>query len=259
MKMRFQYLTWFFALALMWSCEKDGNYPGGDVSSYIALFDVRNIHKGSDVTLTKENMFGADKIAVKVISDHSGKNLPAGLLVVQDSRRLGRLRGISIPLGNDAANYVPGDSLVINVEGSVLKRVDGLLQLTGITAAKITKAAASSGAVAPNVVKVNNVMDDPGAYESTLISVTKAGFDPSLPPGSTYAGDRLINDGFGNMTLHTEAATTWANKPLPFLSNFTGIVLTGTDGKPQLRPRLESDITILAATAPKIAPIIITG
>ena len=258
MKMKFQYLTWFFALILVWSCKKDGNYPGGEVSSYIALFDVRNIYKDADVTLTKENMFGADKIAVTVISDHSGKNLPAGLLVVQDSRRLGRLRGISIPIGNEAANYVPGDSLIINVEGGTLKKVDGMLQLTGITAAKITKAG-SGAAVAPLVVKGNNVVSDPGAYESTLISITKAGFDPSLPPGSTYAGDRLINDGFGNMTLHTEAATTWANKTLPFMSNFTGIPFTGTDGKPQLRPRVESDIVVLAATAPKVAPLIITG
>ena len=258
MKMRFQYLTWFFALILMWSCKKDGNYPGGDVSPYIALFDIRNIHKGEDVTLTKENMFGADKIAVKVVSDHSGNNLPAGLLVVQDARRLGRLRGISIPLGNEAAGYVLGDSLIINVEGSVLKRVAGLLQLTGITSAKITKVSSGVG-VAPLIVKANNVIDDPGSYESTLISVTKAGFDPSLSAGSTYAGDRLINDGFGNITLHTETTASWANKTLPFMSNFTGVVLVGNDGKPQLRPRVESDIVVLAATAPKIAPVIITG
>src|SRR5688572_10675034 len=183
MKMKFQHLTWFFALTLALTCKKDGNYPGGDVSSYIALFDIRNIYKGADVTLTKENMFGADKIAVNVVSNHAGGNLPAGLLVVQDSRRLGRLRGMSIPVGNDAANYVPGDSLVINVEGAVLKKVDGLLQLTGITAAKITKAG-SGTPVAPLVVKANNVIDNPGDYESTLISVTKAGFDPALPPGS---------------------------------------------------------------------------
>lgn len=258
MKTRFLYLAWFAALTLMWSCKKDGNYPGGTLSPFIALFDIRDIHKGQDVTLTKENMFGADRISVVVVSDHSQNNLPAGLLVVQDSRRLGRLRGISIPLGNEARNYAVGDSLVINVDGGVLKRTDGILQLTGITSSRITKAA-SGIAVAPLIVKANSVLDDPGAYESTLISVAKAGFDPALPPGSTYSGDRIINDGFGNITLHTESAAPWANKVLPFLSNFTGIVFTAADGKPQLRPRMESDITILSATAPKIAPIIITG
>lgn len=258
MKNIFKYLVCFFALAAMWSCKKDGNYPGGKVSEYIALFDVRDVYKGQDVTLTKENMFGADKITALVISNHSGGNMPAGLLVVQDSRRLGQLRGIAIPIGADAATYVPGDSLVINVEGGVLKNVGGILQLTNIATSKITKAGSGS-VVVPNIVKANNVLDNPGAFESTLISITKAGFDPAIPPGSTYAGDRLMNDGFGNITLHTEPTATWANKPLPFLSNFTGIVFIAADGKPQLRPRIESDITILAATAPKIAPLVISG
>lgn len=258
MKKIIQYIACFIAVAVLASCEKDGNYPGGTLSPYIALFDLRDIHKGQDVTLNRENMFGADKIGGVVVSDHAGKNVPAGLLVVQDNRRLGRLRGIAIDIGQDAASYLPGDSVEVNVDGAVLKRVNGILQLTGITNAKIKKTS-TGGSVSPNVVKANNVIDNPGEYESTLISVTKAGFDPAIPPGSTYAGDRLINDGFGNITLHTEAAASWAGKPLPFLSNFTGIVFMGGDGKPQLWPRVESDITILSATAPKIAPVVITG
>lgn len=258
MKKTFQYLACFFAMALLWSCKRDGNYPGGTVSSYISIFDVRDVYKGQDVTLSKQNMFGADKMTAVVVSDHSGKNLPQGLLVVQDARRLGLLRGLSIPLGADATNYAVGDSLVINLEGAVLKRIDGILQLTGITSSKITKLSSGS-VVLPNIVKGNSVIDNPEAYESTFISITKAGFDASYPPGSTYAGDRTINDGFGNLTLHTEAGTSWANKTLPFLSNFNGIVFTTADGKPQLRPRVESDITILSATAPKIAGLVITG
>lgn len=258
MKKIFQYLTCLIALSALWSCKKDETYPGATLSPYIALLDLRDIYKGADVTLNKENMFGADRIGGVVVSDHSGKNLPAGLLVMQDARRLGQLRGIAINIGADAANYVPGDSIVVNVDGSVLKRADGILQITGLTAGKITKTS-SGTAPAPNVVKANLVLDNPQAYESTLISITKAGFDASLPPGSTYAGDRLINDGFGNITLHTEAAAPWAAKPLPFLSNFTGIVFVTGDGKPQVRPRIESDITILSATAPKIAPMVITG
>ena len=113
----------FLLMAGMAGCKK-GNYPGGTVSPYISLFDVRNLHKGDDVTLTSENMFGANQIAVVVVSDHAGNNLPPDLLVVQDRRRLGQLRGIAIPLTPAAASsYVPGDSLLINVEGGVLKKV----------------------------------------------------------------------------------------------------------------------------------------
>ena len=122
------YSLLFLSAGIFCGCEKTGNYPGGKVSPYIALFDLRNIYKGQDVTLTIENMFGADKISAVVISDHSGSNLPAGALVVQDGRRLGQLRGIMIPLGSEAASYVPGDSVIINVSGKVLKKENGLLQ-----------------------------------------------------------------------------------------------------------------------------------
>lgn len=239
------------------ACKKD-NYPGGTVSGYISLFDVRDLYKGKDVTLTTENMLGADKIAGVVISDHSGHNLPAGLLVMQDSRRLAQTRGIAIPLGNAAA-YAPGDSVIIKVAGAVLSRVNGILQIINVPAGNVTKVK-SGIAIVPNEVKSNKVLAAPGIYESTLISIIKVGFDASYPTGTTYAGNRTINDGFGNITLHTEAAAPFANMPVPYLSNYTGIVFNvAGDAVPQLWPRVNSDITVLSATAPKIAPIVITG
>jgi len=258
MKKAHYYITLLLAIVFIAGCKKEGNYPGGVVSPYIALLDLRDLYKGQDVALTKDNMFGAQKIAGVVTSDHSGKNIPAGLLVMQDSRRLGQLRGISIALGADAASYLPGDSIIVDVEGAMLKRENGMLKLTGITTSKITKVA-SGRPLAPLVVKANQILTSPTLYESVFVSIAKAGFDPSYPAGSTYAGDKTINDGFGNITLHTEATASWANKVLPFLSNFSGIVFLANDGTPQLWPRLESDIIILSATAPKIAPIVITG
>ena len=252
------YSLLFLSAGIFCGCEKTGNYPGGKVSPYIALFDLRNIYKGQDVTLTTENMFGADKISAIVISDHSGSNLPAGVLVVQDSRRLGQLRGITIPLGSEASSYVPGDSVVINVSEKVLKKENSVLQLTGITSKDINKVASGIN-IAPSIVKSNSVINNPENYESTLITLTRVGFDPTYPAGSTYAGDRKINDGFGNMILHTEVTASFANKVLPYLSNFTGIVFRNADGKPQLMPRKENDITVLSATAPKIASLVITG
>jgi hypothetical protein len=245
------------ALVFQWGCKKD-SYPGGTVSPFIAIFDLRNMDKGAEVSLTKENMSGSGKITGLVVSNHSGGNIHAGLLVVQDKRRLSQLRGISIALGDEAKNYKPGDSVIIDVEGGILKRVNGILQVTGISGTDITRVS-SGNAVSPVFVKVSDVLNAPKSYESTLISVTKAGFDPSYPPNSTFAGDRTINDGFGNMTLHTEAGAEYANKKLPFLSNFTGIVFSAADATPQLWPRGDKDIMILAATAPKIAPIIIAG
>jgi hypothetical protein len=59
--------------------------------------------------------------------------------VIQDRRRLAELRGISINIGAAASTYVPGDSVVVNVEGGLLKRVDGILQITGLQQALLQK------------------------------------------------------------------------------------------------------------------------
>ena len=105
-------------------CKKEvypGKYPGGQISPYISIFDIRTMYKGSDVTLNKENMFGSGKITAVVVSDHSGKNVPDGLLILQDKRRLSQLRGIAVQLGAEAATYLPGDSLIIDVEVEVVE------------------------------------------------------------------------------------------------------------------------------------------
>lgn len=247
-------------LALLWGCKKD-NYPGAQISPYIAIYDIRNLYAGKDVTLTTENMFGSDKITGVVVSDHSGGNLPAGLLVVQDRRRLSQLRGISIPIGEEAAKYVPGDSVAIDVKGGVLKRVDGILQLTGIPAGAIKKV--SSGVDIPlNRVPANLILANPDAYESILSVIVKGGFDPLPGPKDILKGDKNLNDGFGNITLHTEATAGFADETAPVSANFYGIVFNtgGSEGQlvPQFRIRKGSDVVVLNSTV-EITPVIITG
>ena len=172
-------------MAFMWGCEKD-NYPGGVISPYIAIFDIRHLYTGNDVTLTVDNMYGSSKIAAMVVSDHSGKNLPEGMLFVQDSRRLSQLRGIAIPIGAAVASYMPGDSVIIDVEGAVLKRVDGILQITGVQQSDITKVS-SGNTIAINRVSNNLILANPDKYESTLGVVVKGGFDPLPGPKTCWA------------------------------------------------------------------------
>ncbi|GAB2837332.1 hypothetical protein GCM10027043_45320 [Ferruginibacter profundus] len=245
----------------MLGCKKEGNYPGATISPYISIYDVRDLYKGTDVPLTKENMFGSAKITGVVVSDHSGKNLPAGLLVIQDKRRLSELRGIAIAIGEDAAKYVPGDSVIVNVEGTVLKRVDGILQITGTSAAAVTKVS-SNNAIAVNRVPSSAVLANPDKYESTLIVIVKAGFNPYPASGDILAGDKLINDGFADLTLHTETVASFANTPAPFLANFYGIVFNkiATDKQlvPQLRLRTATDVVVLSSTI-NVTPVIISG
>src|SRR5574340_1135977 len=248
------------SLASLWGCEK-GSFPGAQISPYISLFDVRDIFKGKEVTLTADNMFGSTKITGVVVSDHSGHNLPEGLLVIQDRRRLSKLRGISLSIGTDAANYVPGDSVIIDVNGGVLKRVGGILEITNVANGAITKI--SSGNDIPlNRVTIGQMLDNPGNYESTLSAIVKGGFDPLPASTDVLSGDKVLNDGFGNITLKTNPLATFADIQAPILANFYGIVLNtlGDDGGllPEFYPRVKEDVAVLSSKI-TIPPAIITG
>jgi len=253
-------ITLFLLISLTYSCKKN-NYPGATLSPLIGIFDIKHLYEGKDVTLTKDNMIGAHQITGIVVSDHSGGNLPKGLLVLQDSRRLALLRGISISIGDDAAKYHPGDSVVIEVEGGVLKRVDGILEITGIANSAITKV--SSGNAIPLKIVTNNlILANPDDYESTLAAVVKGGFDPLPAPTDVLAGDRTMNDGFGDLTLHTDPNASFANTQVPVSANFYGITFNkfGTEGQlvPQFYMRTGDDVAVLSSTI-EIAPVLITG
>jgi hypothetical protein len=249
------------SLAMLGGCDKTGNYPGGKVSPYVSIYDVRDIYKGQDVTLTRQTLYGSSQITAMVVSDHSGGNLPAGLLVVQERRRLSQLRGISIDLGAEAAKYVPGDSVTITIEGGVLKTVNGILQITGVPASAVTKVS-SGNSIPVNRVPANLILARPENYESTLVVIVKAGFNPLPSPTDVLAGNKVLNDAFGNLTMRTEATATFANNKPIFLGNYTGIIFNtiGADKVvvPNFRLRTGSDIVLLSSTI-SVAPIIITG
>jgi len=244
----------------MIGCKKQ-NYPGGEVSPYLPIFDLRGLYKGSDITLSPENMYGSSSISAVVVSDHSGKNLPAGLLIVQDKKRLSQLRGIAIPIGADAAKYVPGDSVVINVTGGVLGRVDGILQIKGISPGAVNRVAQNKP-IAKNRVPSSFILADPNKYESTLLAIVKGGFNPLPTATDVLSGNKTLNDGFADITLHTEATATFANNPLQFSANYYGILFNKVSSTgtliPEHRMRTASDVITLSST-PEIPDFIISG
>lgn len=247
---------------LIGGCEKDGNYPGHKLSDFIGALDLRSLYQGNDVTLTSEMMFGATRYTGLVVSDHSGNNLPDGLLIVQDNRRLGKSRGISINIGAAAANYQPGDSVSIDLVGGVLTRNDGILQITNIAESKVERHA--TGRPIPlNRVTTAQVLAAPDTYESILCVIVKGGFNPLPAPTDVFAGNKVLNDGFGEITLFTENDAAFANESLPFNANYFGIFFNVASDNapvegPQFRIRKQDDITVLSSVI-EIPPVIISG
>lgn len=227
------------------ACKKDERPADGTVNTFAALYVVKNAYKGSDVQLNASALNGATQTGGVVISNLTGNNLPKGSLIIQNSSR-GQVRGLLIELGDAASNYLPGDSLLINIEGSTLSKVSGSLQLKGITAANITKVSSDNVSMAKTVA-LGALLGNFELYENTLLKVT-ADAKPVPQPGETYAGNKMLDDGSGSaIALYTSAEATFASNSLPASATYTVIPLygdeTGNYGTtPQLRLRTAADV-----------------
>lgn len=257
MKKTIKKLIRILTVAMLLSACAKTNYPGGDVSPYIGIYDVRTLYKDHPITLTAESLGGSGQITGWVISDHRERNLPDGLLIVQDRRRLDFQRGIAIPIGSAATDYLPGDSVVIDVLGAKLERVDGILQLTGIGTDKIMRVANGLPTSAQRVT-IDQILQRPNDYESTLVAIVKGGFNPMPQPGETLGGIRTINDGFGNLPIETDASAAFAGQTLYKMANYFGVIFNHVSDSgtlvPYHKPRREADIVPLLSeyTVPKV-------
>lgn len=241
---------------LLNSCSKwdDQNYPGGQPYDVVSILDIRPIYHGQDVPLTESVLFGGNSIAAVVVSDHREGNLPEGLLIVQDRRRLGQLRGISIDLGADAADYIPGDSVMINILGGTLTRKNGILTIAGVSTSAVKRF--GKGTVGINAVNVTSLQEHPENYESTLCLVNKSSFNPVPKPGDVISGSKLINDGFGDLELYTDPGVSYANNEPYGLAAYVGIPFVKEDSSIQFRTREGDDIVNMGSSA---QDLLITG
>ncbi|RYF14026.1 MAG: hypothetical protein EOO42_18200 [Flavobacteriales bacterium] len=264
-KILFNYIITIVAFAALFSgCRKDSDYVNSTPSSFISNFDLRKLYKGTDLNLNPELLRGASLIRGQVVSDHSGNNLPTGLLIVQNVRMVGNgidsLRGIAINIGNDAAKYVPGDSVHIQLEGGVLKRVNGILQITGLSNLNITKVA-SGTFLKVNRGFANLIVASPEAFESTLVTIVKATYNPTLAATDAIVGDKKLNDGTADITLNVQPSAVFANLIPPYSGNYTGILFNIQNNgisTIQHRPRTRADIVTLSSEIEK-TPAVISG
>jgi hypothetical protein len=264
MKKTFKYILLLTAIVGIWTgCKRDDDYINSTPSSFISNFDLKKLYKNADLQLTAELLGGATSIKGVVISDFRSGNSPAGLLIMQNSRMAGNgidsLRGMAFNIGVDASKYIPGDSIHVKVDGAVLKRIDGILQIVGVTNSSVAKIA-SGKTLKTQAINTGKILANPTMYESTLVTISSALYEPEPAVGATYAGDKIINDGFGNAIVHTEAVASFAATEVLPTGNFTGIpfiIGSGTSAKIQLWMRSVDDFFFVLL--PKLSPAIITG
>jgi len=261
MKQIILYITAIFIFgSTLWSCKRDSDLVLVNPSPFIANFDLRKLYKNAEVQLNTSNLAGANSIRGVVISDQGNGNVPAGLLILQNSRITGSgidsLRGIALNIGAEAGKYLPGDSVHIKIEGSTLKRENGILQLTGVNSSEVKKIA-SNRSVRVRAVNAGTLSSSPDFYESTLVTVSKGVVEPEPATGEVFVGDKIINDGFGKVAVHTEANASLAKAALVPFADFTGIAFKTSNNAIQVWPRYLDDVYELDII--KVSPLVITG
>jgi len=232
-------------LLLFAACDKKTNWADGTLSPVIAVEDLRLLYKGTSISLNGNNLSGATQISGLVISNVATGNIPNGILVMQNTNRK-RTRGISINLGAAASSYQPGDSVVVTVDGAVLKRDEGTLSLEGVTANQV-KLISQNNAVTSQLISINQLKASPDNYESTLVNIYSGDFVPAPITGETFNGDKIYTDGSGEVILHTATEADYANRPLPSTAAVTAIArfyqdATASIPEISLWPRNASDI-----------------
>ncbi|SEM15669.1 hypothetical protein SAMN05216436_10283 [bacterium A37T11] len=260
----FLYLAALTQLAL-WSACKEHDFAEGTLSPTISIENLRALYKGSELPLTSDHLMGAYQITGIVISDHLNGNAPAGTVILQQYKRQ-RLRGISCNLGDVAGTFAPGDSLLINLEGSILTKENGVLTVNGLTDGSVQKLSAGNNIHIQTVTAytLNTLADQ---YESTLVTLTGGTIRPTPEADEVYAGEKILISGADSVIVHTEQAATYATEKLPANLTVTGIVRVGysasSDTVIHIWPRRFEDLVDTSDPSDPSnlgkTPVIITG
>lgn len=174
--------------------------------------DVRNMFTGSTVSL------GSISITGVVINDKNSNSTSGKLLVIQDGDR-----GITLFFG-DNHNFLPGDSLVINVSGGSLQEYNNLLQIQGLSASSAEKV--GTGVVTPKTITIAQLLADFENNESSLVKILNV----SIPAGGKYVvggqhTSKDITDGTGSMKLFSSGSASFGANDVPTTpKTFIGVV-----------------------------------
>lgn len=251
---------WLFILLFVTSsCFKEKDTLLGTPTKNLSIYNLKLMDKGSEISLSEDNI-GVSPLSGTVISDASAGNIEKGKFVMIQTKE-GKTAGITISLqGNPDINLIPGDSVVVNILGGNLKRLDGRLEITNIPLTNVTKVA-SEKTVKPIMVSLNELAENFNNYESMLISV--AGIDIMLETGQphTYEGTKKMYDASndpGTINLNTLGSAQFSTEEIPANANFTGIAVQ-TNGTLNLRIRTLNDVSITSSPLDPTTDLIITG
>lgn len=208
------------------SCIKEYDNPATGVIGEVApIYFVRGLYKGMDVALSSDNLAGGIKTVGVVISDKQSGNIEKSVFIIQSTEASPNLlgdktNGIAVKLASNVeVPFAVGDSIIIDLRGSTLTRMQGTLTINNMPLENITKIKSNASLVIQPVTLRNLEYLYP-EFESTLISVHA----DVEQVGGTFSGEKKLNDNTGsNIYLKTLAASSFSSTSIPLNAQFTGI------------------------------------
>ena len=180
--------------------------------------DVRNLYTGTPSTIPTGR-----RITGIVISDRLGQNTVSQNIILQQGNNQS---GIIVRF--DAAHtFDLGDSLDVNISGTVLDQFTGTLQVSGISTAFASKLSTGK-TITPRIATIAQINGSITAWESTLLRIN----NHTITGGTAgnWGGNTTLNDGATiiHFTRTGTGGATFASTPYP-TSTVTSLV--GIAGK----------------------------
>jgi hypothetical protein len=200
-----------------------------DDDEITSLADLRALYTGTDVTLPTGTVISG--VVISKADNVSGTDLH-----IQD--------GTAGLLVTFAANhgYVPTDELKIDLTGSLLGEVSGVL-IGGKNNVVANDNAIKLGTAALPVyqtVTITEFNSNLNAYESELVQIENAGF-PDADGTLKLTGSVDASNGIEEFIVRTEASASWSNTVVPYGLGVIRGVASEASGISRLLPQVYAD------------------
>lgn len=242
MKKIFLYFSLLLTIVALWmtSCQNEMDLVLSE-HHFISIAELREMYNGERLMLANKEKGKEILIGGVVISNPDNKNNPDGKIILQNYAD-GQLRGIALAMEEHLDRYKEGDSVVVKLDGCVLERVDGILQLSDLTVLEVGRiSTGNEQKVHITTDNFESVLADRDTYESTLVSFHSVDV-LDVERGQTFGDKDLeLSDGSSTIFIKTKKTANLAAAEVPIEGNFTGIILYTDSQEPYLSLRSSAD------------------
>jgi hypothetical protein len=194
----------------------------------LTIADIRKSFNGQEMYFVYDAL-----IAGTVIS--TNQNLDPKMIYIQD-----HTGGIALKLIADYQPRVVGNKVIINLEGGLIKEVNGNLEVHAVSNANISP----TGFDIVNVeeMTLQQLYARTNDMEGRIVKITNLSF-PDANGTNTLRGNRIATDGTKTVTVKTETFATFANKVIPAGNVSVTGILVEVNGQYIIIPQTETAVS----------------